>query len=606
MELEKNSIYQTSNFKQMLDDAKKEKDDITEKYDNLHNDAIMKNMELKQAKEQLAKFDENNKQKLDELNKEIDELKTDKSKLEEVVRNMEVKAAELENDNQQSKFEFDKTLSLLEQKIIFNEKTLSEEREKYEKEIEDLKKEVSQKSSQSNIDLSEKITIVNEEKKKMIEKLELKKIELKKYRDTTGERCLELEKANALLTEQFRNIQNKLNEVQQEYKERLEAAESQSTSKSSGILNENEELKAKIEGMNKEIETLDDKVYEWQTKYEKDIALCNGQIEHYKSNSENAKKELREDRERFQNTIQNLTKKSENERNKENSGQHMLVESLNRKHSEAMENQKNQFNSQIDELKISNKELKDINTQLKNELMKEQLTHRNISKNLENEAIRNKEKDSKFMEEKENLITQMKERINELETNIDNERSVNRDKEDNLESKLKMESKKVLQATFDMDKLKSTHSLEIDSLKEKMSDYITNLERLQKRYDHQTREIAKLREAKKYPRKGFANERNSSGFPRLRSNYGAHTATNRGQSSNTSSMNGSQKENTYIGGKFIGEGSRMNKTRELDHLVASKSTVPLGNHLSKPMNTLTQFESREDERENEIENEIEE
>lgn len=143
--------------------------------------------------------------------------------------------------------------------------------------------------------------------------------------------------------------------------------------------------------------------------------------------------------------------------------------------------------------------------------------------------------------------------------------------------------------------------MEIDTNKNSLTILQNQHENMKKKYEKLQFELEKVKNNNRNQRKTYGAERSSSNFTKgfLRPGKTNFSNVVRGQSSNGSSINGSQKENTstqrsmFPTSKYINDS--LGNTHEFKELSTSKSSVPLGRNNLQNNTTLSQYESREDE-----------
>ncbi|CAI2387384.1 unnamed protein product [Moneuplotes crassus] len=587
--LEKNSVDQKSNFDRLLEDAQKEKREIAEKYESIQNEKMQLNMELSQANEKVSKIENIYKAKLAEAEEELEQLKAERTELEAALKELEEGKNLVESERERIKFEFDKKCSLLEQELKFAKKNLAEEREKSASEIAALKSENSQANSGSLKDLEAKLETVKEEKERLREKYNSKNSELKEVKEDLNSKNSELERDAALLGEKLKNAENRAEEAAKEYERRIEAAESQNTNEASALKVDNEALRDEVGSLKSKMETIENENHELISKYDKDTSLLMNELEHYKSNLTSSKIEMKEDRERFQSAINTLTNKLEEKKNKKILEQNGVLKSLEEKHNNYVKDLNKQFSTQIEEYKANIKELKEANIALRDEMMGDKMTIKNLAKNLEAETTKLRDKEARLTSDKEQTVHQLKTRIQELiEKNTEHENE--------LEEQIKELSNREQKLNFALNKMNSQYNMEMDKLKQEISNKAIKYDRLKSTHEKVVKDLQKVKDSKKNIRRNYNVERSTANFAKYKPSY-AGTSAKRGQSSTGSSMNGSQKENTYIGSKFIGDSHQfgLNMTNDLTNLQTSKSSVPLNKIPTKISTPVSQVKTHEDE-----------
>lgn len=343
----------------------------------------------------------------------------------------------MNNINQKVASENDKKLALLEQKLGFKDKQLKDDIEKYEREIADLKKVNSDHSQFAVRELEEKLEQALKSKENYKKKFEESSNKLKEQESSLGSETADLRTQKALLEERLNNIQRRLEESDKNYKDKLEASVSDIVSKLTNLQTEKDNLLAQIKEKDSKIQEQDDKIYDITSAYDREKALLEEQVKHYKSNAEATKRELKEDRERFQITMQQFNKKGEIEKSKDYQNNHLIVDTMDKRHKEQLATLGKNLKGQIDELKKANIELKEENKSFKNQLHSEQMDNRTLQKANENYEQKLKELESKVDNGKENMINEYNERVSTMLKQKEEEREEFMKKLDEKDNELK-------------------------------------------------------------------------------------------------------------------------------------------------------------------------
>jgi chromosome segregation ATPase len=369
---------------------------------------------------------------------------------------------------------------------------------------------------------------------------------------------------------------------------------------SSDLLIENQKLNNLLSDLNRKMEEIENSLFSSKSAHEKDNALKDDQIEHYKKQSETLKKELADDRERFQDTILQLNLKKSNEKNKESDEHSQIMSAYESIYKEQLESTKEKLANDTKNYKAQIKELRDEAKEYKERISELSRELRNKTKSSEIELNKLRESEAKCKEEWTYHTMEYENKINLLNKEIEELKESKQSKIMALEDEMKKSKEESNKWLLKCQGITSKHNIEIQIKND-------SLEELKAELDSKNKKLEKLLTAdknrgfNKFQKKGpYGVERSSSNFGKggIRPSYSKfQSGYAKGQSSAGSSMCGSQKENNSRAGTFGSTFMKetLGKTTNFDQLSTNKTSMPLGRNSIQNNATLSQYESREEE-----------
>jgi len=594
-QLSKVSAVSKEQFEKQIEKAHAEKQELQDKIVTLNNDVTAREVKLNSRTSDIERLKEDFNKKYAEVEEERINLDKEKEEFEQNVKDYKTEIDRQQKEIQKIKMDNDKQVSLLQQQLEFEVKNKESIKSTLEGDVEKLKK--SKNSQKQNLDKEAKEKVINMQQQidTLKSRLEEKSNELKEYQVSLGERNAQLEKENAVSARNYKFLEDK-------YEEEKSKHEAMVNGQSADLAKENEKLNSEKSKLIEKIDNYETELYDVKTGFEKQILLKDHQIEFQTQHYDTLKKEYKGDKERFQVTLERLSKRNGQKQSSDTGNEYFqsMQEIYNNQAKDLSEKHKvaiSEKDTQLKELKEDNKALKEKFHQTSGEL-------RNFGKKYDIDLKKYKDFEEKLRQENIKLRNDSEARICSLQESLEAERENSRKKYSEIEDDLKRKKMEVESLRIESHKLQSSHNTELRAEKDLHNDQIHKYEVLKKKNEVLKKDLEKYKNNSKHARRGvFGAERSSSNFAKngLRPSYSKFPqTTSKGQSSTGSSMCGSQKENSSGFGKAFSSKymeNNLGKTTNFDQLSTNKPSAPLGRNPQQQNTTESQYESREDDEE---------
>ena len=512
----------------------KERKELQGKIDIINGDLNTKEKAiagLQSKKEQIEKLLGEKDGIISTLKKDFTKEKDDlNAKYEELKK----KYNELNDSSMMIQLESTRDNALLNQQIEFlnkkNEETqkITEENQKrYEERLFTLRSEVEK-------DLNEKFDRIKKEKEELEGKLLSKKKEVKEIEQNFTKQTQVMAKEKSDLVDQLMQTKKSLDELNENYTKEKEAME-----KSIAMLTqENNSFKDNLNTNEKSMKTklaaAEMALAEKTAQYEKDMILWEGKIKFIEQQRDNLKKEQAESNKRFENLIETIQKKGNEEKEKIESATQNAITNLEQKHQKQIKDIQDNHSKLYSELFNRNKELERElkNVTLENEINKNknnnpaELVKKIEELNKENEKLKQNENTMKA--EYEN---KMAEQINNFEKEKEQYKKTIAEKEKSLRDAEGKRGALLLES----EKEKAKWNIEKDNLLTKTGEQSDKIASLERKNESLLRENEKLKNEKNQLRK--LNMKNDS-------RYLMYSSQNSSILNNTSMMKGNESIST--------------------------------------------------------------
>ena len=485
--------------KQLVDNLDKARAELVSKDKELWNI----NQKYETASSELAKAQE-------QYNLKLKPLENENAKLGTQLEAIREKYNKLNDEYVDYKIEVGKKLALSQQQNEFLTKRVDELQKQADgsnKKIEDKLKEQRQEH------LSELATLKakhDEDRKDLEAKYEAKRRALKDAEGLYNEKLTHIEK-------------NK-----EELAEKLSALKAESLKNETKLLQENEQLKSRLDGTNnktegiinelrKQVENLKEQKYkiemdlaESKANHEKDQALWEGKFTFQEEQKDQLTKELQHEKKNFDLMLQKLQKMRSNEKEDSTNNQNVIMSNIEQR-----------YNAQINELNEKNymtvqalqernakleREIKNLNEKLLSENNSKLSNYGNIERKL-NEAAENE----KMLQEQ--IVKLRQERENKLlEVQRKNEEHINsyKAKVNQIEEKMQEVERKKSMVLFEQEKEKAKWTIEKEHLISQKNDLLEQLAKAEKKKEALLRENEKLKNENRNSKKLLGNNMNTN------------------------------------------------------------------------------------------------
>lgn len=444
------------------------------------------------------------------------EYEEEKKELIAKLENYKNKYAESHDEFMIKKLEFTRENALLKQQIEFLNKKIDEltkgnddAQKRYEEKLFGLRTEVEK-------DFQEKFDRAKIEKEELEAKLLMKKKELKDLEQTFVKQNNAIEKEKTILQEKLEALKEKKKEQIEAMEKEIENLKQNSTYSKKDNEDKITELSSANELLKKRIYVLENELIEKTGTFEKDLILWEGKHKFIEQQRDNYKKDLTESQKRFENSLENIQKKGNYEKEKLETQQQSTITVLEHKYQTQIKEMNEQHSKLYQDLLGSNKELetrvKSLNLQLEFNKEKNQ-DNNNISKKVE-ELLDDKEK---LKKEIEDLKKEKDQKVYEEKNLGEKEREILKLKIHEVENRIRDTEARRGALMLEYEKDKAKWSLEKDHLNSKVMELNENVERFEKKVENLLRENEKLKADKNNSKRSTSIR--GSGSQVMNSNY---------------------------------------------------------------------------------------
>ena len=343
-------------------------------------------------------------------------------------------------------------------------------------------------------EMSEKNERIKKEKDEIEAKLFAKKKEVRESEQNYLKQISILEKEKAILNEKLSSSEIKKKELIENYEKEIDNLNNTYRSMKDEKLKDSDYSGMQIDELRKRCSFLEITVSEKQSLYEKDKLLWEGRFKFLESQKDQSKKEQSENSKKFETLLENLQKKSSQEKEK-----------IETNYQSQLSNMEQKFQNQIKEL---NENYTKINTELitSNKELEREIKSLNIEMDLRGKNLNSNDYDKKVTEmlniqdkmkkEIDVLRREKEEKINEIITQYDKEKDILKNKNYEIENKQRELESKRGQLLLESEKEKAKYSLERDHYESKVKDLQESLEKQDKKIETLLRDNEKLKNEK--------------------------------------------------------------------------------------------------------------
>ena len=571
----KNSIdvikmQQEQYLKEQNEEFENEKNILNEKIKNAEKDCENTEIEITKLNEQNSQMESNLNELKDKYKDLEQELKEVQNNLDQEINELKNKLNEIINNINLNNANYEKELSLKEQKSEF----LSKKLEDIKQELEELKESFEDKLDKTKEEVTTEYTEKIENLKKEKENLEnnINNIE-KEYSTLQQQYDTETES----LTKEKESITEKLNDLTIKKKQLGDQLDGQHCTDQTIILKLRNEFKLKNDGLVKDNLSLQEKLQKLEQSYNKltncydtEKANWDNKFSFIAEQKESISKELEELKVKYNTNMDELQKKILEERERLELIYKKSLADGDNIHNQQLLQAQETFNKKYEEVNVQNNNLIAENATLTKKIDYYQNNNNlsDIDKKLQ-EAL---EKEKKYKEQYDQLKQEKEDTINKLKLKLNNESELHKKKIEELEIKLQEYEGKRNNKNADMVKLKAVSDKDNENKILLIQQLNETLERLKKENEKLTSENKEAqRENENYRKSSRGSSRNSS-------NIGVNYIPNRRRNGNSYYFN---KEN--INGNFNGSSSQNEEIKinlipkNFNHTMTKSAMSPLNN-----------------------------
>ena len=571
----KNSIdvikmQQEQYLKEQNEEFENEKNILNEKIKNAEKDCENTEIEITKLKEQNTQLESNLnelKEKYSDLEKELKEVQDN---LDKEINELKNKLQEINNSINLNNANYEKELSLKDQKSEFLSKKLEDIKNEYNELKESFEDKLNQTKDEVTTEYTEKIENLKKEKENLeniINNLEEEYSTLQQNYDTETES----------LTKEKESITEKLNDLTIKKKQLGDLLDSQHCKDHTIILKLRNEFKLKNDGLVKDNLSLQEKLQKLEQSYNKltnsydtEKANWENKFSFIAEQKDSLSKELEELKVKYNTNMDELQKKILEERERlELIYKKSLADGENI-HNQQLQQAQETFNKKYEEVNVQNNNLIKENATLTKKIDNYQ-NNNNISE-IDNKLQDALEKEKKYKEQYDKLKQEKEEAINKLKLKLNSESEIHKKKIEELELKLQEYEGKRNNKNADMVKLKAVSDKDNENKILLIQQLNETLEKLKKENEKLTSENREAqRENENYRKSSRGSSRNSS-------NIGVNYIPNRRRIGNSYYFN---KEN--INGNFNGSSSQNEEIKinlipkNFNHTITKSGMSPLNN-----------------------------
>ena len=510
----KNSIdvikaQQDQYLKEQNEEFENEKEILNEKIKNAQKDCETTEIEINKLNEQNTQLENN----LDELKSKYEdlenELKEAQNDLDNEIEELKNKLNDINKDINVNNANYEKELSLKEQKTDFLNKKL----EDIKNELNDLKESFEDKLNQTKENITNEYNEKIENIKKEKENLEniINNLE-KEYSDLQQKYDIETE----TLTKEKETVTEKLNDLTIKKKQLGDQLDGQHCNDQTIILKLRNEFKLKNDGLVKDNLSLQEKLQKLEQSYNKltnnyDTEKSNweNKFSFINEQKESLSKELAELKQKYNTNMDELQKKILEERERlEQIYKKSLADGENI-HNQQLQQAQETFNKKYEEVNVQNNNLIAENSTLTKKI--EDYENNSIMSDIDKKLQEALEKEKKYKEQYEQLKIEKDETIEQLELKLNSEAENHKKKIEELEIKLQEYEGKRNDKNADLVKQKAVSEKDNENKVLLIQQLNETLERLKKENEKLLSENREAqRENENYRRSSRGSSRNSS------------------------------------------------------------------------------------------------
>ena len=571
----KNSIdvikmQQEQYLKEQNEEFENEKNILNNKIKNAEKDCENTEIEIKKLQEQNSSM-EQNLNELKEKNKEFEqELNKVQEDLNAEINTLKNKLNEINNTININNANYEKELSLKEQKSEFLNKKLDE----IKQELNEMKENFEEKLTQTKDEVTSEYTEKIENMKKEKENLENIINTLEKDYSTLQQKY---DSETESLTKEKESVTEKLNDLTIKKKQLGDQLDGQHCTDQTIILKLRNEFKLKNDGLVKDNLSLQEKLQKLEQSYNKltnnydtEKANWENKFSFIAEQKESLSKELTELKDKYNSNMDELQKKILQERERlESIYKQSLIDGENI-HNQQLQQAQETFNKKYEEVNIQNNNLIQENATLTKKI--NNYENNNTSLDIDKKLQDALDKEKKYKEQYEQLKQEKEDVINNLKQKLNNESEIHKKKIEELENKLQEYEGKRNNKNADLVKLKAVSDKDNENKIILIQQLNETLEKLKKENEKLTSENKEAqRENENYRKSSRGSSRNSS-------NIGVNYIPNRRRNGNSYYFN---KEN--VNGNFNGSSSQNEEIKinlipkNFNHTVTKSAFSPLNN-----------------------------
>ena len=351
-------------------------------------------------------------------------------------------------------------------------------------------------------EMSEKNERIKNEKDEIETKLFAKKKEVREAEQNFLKQITILEKDKAILSEKLSSSDIKKKELIEHYEKEIDTLNNTYRSMKDEKLKDNDYSGMQIDELRKRCNFLEITVSEKQSLYEKDKVLWEGKFKFLETQKEQAKKEQSDNSKKFETLLENVQKKSSQEKDKIEFNYRSQLSTMEQKFLQQIKELNENYSKINSELISNNKELE---REVKTLNIEMDLRGKNLNSNEIGQKVSELlNTQDKMKREIDQLKREKEERINEIITQYDKEKDVLKNKNYDIENRLRELESKRGQLLLESEKEKAKFSLERDHYESKVKELQESIEKQEKKIETLLRENEKLKNEKN------ANKRTSS------------------------------------------------------------------------------------------------
>ena len=470
-----------------------ERSSLVEKIEKLANDLATKEREttaIVYKKEQIESQLAHKESELEDLKSLYDR---EKATLTERAESLKQQLGQVSDEYMQKRNDFKREMALAQQEIEFKnrtiadlERSLHDTEDKYNEALKSLRDESGQELSAT----IQKLTL---DKESLEQKLEQKKKDLKDLSIGSSKQIGALEKEKAVLAEKLMYTENRVNDIDQRYKQEIEALNSklkekkdaESSDKMSVHL-ENERLKTMMQEMEKDMN-------ERNSASERERLLWENKHNFLIQQRDSAKSDLSEAQKKFDMTLEQIQKKGLLEKEKLETNTNTLIASIESRYTNQIKDLQENFSNQISTLNIKIKSLEKELRSAKEDLELERRGRSANSGSNEKRIQELQDNELRLIAELEQVKKDREKKIEELQDTILYEKDQLKLKITDLEKRTKEAEHLKGMMFIDHEKEKAKWNSERDHLVSQRNEALENLERAEKKKETLLRENEKFR-----------------------------------------------------------------------------------------------------------------
>ena len=480
-------------MEQQLDNFNKERATLLEKIERLAGEAATKEKELTTItyrKEQLEN-------QLSLRDKELEELKADfsleKVNLTDKLEDTKAKYRQVSDELSKRKSEFMKENALSGQQIEFHTKKIAE----LMKNKEDMEKKHAEAlntlKDEKTREMNEAIDKLISEKEALEKKFDAKRRTLKETESSYARQLAAVEKDRAVTAEKLSNLEVKFSEQENRYtqeiamlKNQLKDRRGSDDSDKVALQLENERLKTLSGDLEKQLS-------EQMSSYERDKTLWENKFNFLSSQRDQARTDLVESQKKFEQTIEEMKKKMQADRDKYENSSAMAVNSVESRYGSQLKELQATSSQRITELTEKNKVLeRDLR------LVREQLEQEKRGRTVDYGTL--EERNQNLMETEQRLLQELElvkkdrdRRVSELQEIAQQEKDEWKSKLSEAEKRVKDMEQQRGQLFLEHEKERARWAMDRDHISSQKNEAQENAARMQKRNEALLKENEKLR-----------------------------------------------------------------------------------------------------------------